>query len=100
MSNNSGKPEYVSFSAEINQTTTEVLLGLCASLAGRTVQTVYLRLSTPGGNVMNGVNLYNLLRAMPFKLITHNVGMVNSIGNVVFLAGSERYSCATASFMF
>ena len=91
---------YVSFSAEISQNTTEVLLATCANLVAQKVPTVHLLLSTPGGMVMNGLNLYNILRAMPFKLITHNVGSVNSIGNVVFLAGEERYANPHATFMF
>ena len=37
---------------------------------------------------------------MPFRLITHNVGSVNSIGNVIFLAGEERYACPHSTFMF
>ena len=41
-----------------------------------------------------------LLAAMPFKLATHNVGRVNSIGNVVFLAGEERYAVPHSAFMF
>ena len=49
---------------------------------------------------MNGLNAYNVMRAMPFKLTTYNVGNVNSIGNVLFLAGEERYACAVSSFMF
>lgn len=64
------------------------------------VKNVYLMLSTPGGSVMHGMNLYNLLRAMPFKLTTHNVGNVDSIGNAVFLAGETRYACAHSTFMF
>ena len=39
---------------------------------------------------MSGMTLYNTLRAMPFELITHNVGNVDSIGNAVFLAGDLR----------
>jgi ATP-dependent protease ClpP protease subunit len=46
------------------------------------------------------MTIYNMLRAMPFRLTTHNVGAVNSIGNVVFLAGEERFSCPNATFMF
>lgn len=91
---------YVSFSAEISQQTTETLLGVCAKLANDGVQTVYLLLSTPGGNVMNGVTIYNTLRGLPFHLITHNVGNVDSIGNLVFLAGEERYSSPHTTFMF
>ena len=49
---------------------------------------------------MNGMNLYNMMRAMPFKLITHNVGNVDSIGNTIFLAGEERYASPHSTFMF
>ena len=61
-------------------------------------------ISTPGGTVMNGLNLYNVMRAMPFRLTTHNVGNVDSIGNAIFLAGEERYAwmqgLATAGVTF
>ena len=49
---------------------------------------------------MHGITIYNMLRAMPFKLVTHNVGAVNSIGNVIFLAGEDRYACPNSTFMF
>jgi ATP-dependent Clp protease, protease subunit len=92
---------YVSFSAEIDVKTTESLISTMANLSNNpTVETVRLLLSTPGGSVMHGMNLYNVLRALPFNLITHNVGNVDSIGNVVFLAGDERYACDHTTFMF
>ena len=91
---------YVSFSAEINPTTTETLIGIMANCANLKVEKVYLLLSTGGGKVMEGMNLYNVLKGMPFELIIHNVGNVDSIGNVVFLAGKSRYATASATFMF
>lgn len=91
---------YVSFSAEINAHTCEALIAAMAQQANAGVQNVYLLLSTPGGAVMNGMNLYNVLRAMPFNLTTHNVGNVDSIGNAVFLAGERRYACPHSTFMF
>jgi ATP-dependent protease ClpP protease subunit len=91
---------YVSFSAEINAHTTESLLAVMANQVNAGVPEVYLLLSTPGGAVMNGMNVYNALRAFPFKLITHNVGNVDSIGNAIFLAGQTRYACAHSTFMF
>ena len=57
-------------------------------------------ISTPGGAVMNGLNLYNVLRALPVNLTTHNVGNIDSIGNAIFLAGRHRYACAHSTFMF
>jgi ATP-dependent Clp protease protease subunit len=91
---------YISFSAEINVNTTESLLATMANCANQGVPEVYLLISTPGGVVMNGMNLYNTLRGMPFRLTTHNVGNVDSIGNAVFLAGERRYACPHSTFMF
>jgi ATP-dependent protease ClpP protease subunit len=91
---------YVSFSAEINPKTTESLLAVLAQQVTDGFDEVYLLLSTPGGTVMNGINLYNVMRSMPFRLITHNVGNVDSIGNAIFLAGEERYACPNSTFMF
>ena len=91
---------YVSFSAEIVPHTTESLISTMANLANQKVTHVYLMISTPGGSVMHGMNLYNVLRAFPFKLTTHNVGNIDSIGNAVFLAGRERYACPHSTFMF
>jgi ATP-dependent protease ClpP protease subunit len=91
---------YVSFSAEVNPNTTESLLAVMANCVNQKIKTVYLMLSTPGGSVMNGLNLYNVLIGMPFELITHNVGNVDSIGNAIFLAGKKRYACPHSTFMF
>jgi len=91
---------YVSFSAEINPNTAESLIAVMANCANAQTQRVYLLISTPGGKVMNGMNLYHVLKGMPFALITHNVGNVDSVGNVVFLAGKERYATSNATFMF
>jgi ATP-dependent Clp protease, protease subunit len=91
---------YVSFSAEIMPQSTEALIALLAQQAVLGVPKVTLLLSTPGGSVMNGLNLYNVLRGFPFHLVTHNVGNVDSIGNAVFLAGAERYACPHSTFMF
>src|SRR5438105_15215469 len=96
---NQDVPAFVSFSADVNPQTTEVLLGNVAHLIGQGFRKINLLLSTPGGSVAHGITIFNVLRGMPIELITHNVGNVDSIGTVVFLAGSKRYSCSQATFM-
>ena len=91
---------YVSFSAEINPNTTESLINVMTTCTNANAQSVYLLISTPGGSVMHGLNLYNVLRSQPFEITTHNVGNVDSIGNAVFLAGTKRYATSNATFMF
>lgn len=91
---------YVSFSAEVNPNTTETLIATVSNMVNQGVKNVYLMLSTPGGSVMNGLNVYNVLRGLPIHLTTHNVGNVDSIGNAIFLAGATRYACPHSTFMF
>ncbi|MGI2336508.1 MAG: ATP-dependent Clp protease proteolytic subunit [Dehalogenimonas sp.] len=90
----------VFFSSEINTDSTENLLAVMAECANQKVKKVCLFLSTLGGGVSSGLQLYNVLKGMPFELTTHNVGNVDSIGNVVFLAGAKRFACPNATFMF
>src|ERR1700683_2069856 len=94
------KEVYVMFSAEINVNTTESLLATMADIVNQGIPRVILCLSTPGGDVMCGMDLYNVLRGLPFELVTHNVGNVDSIGNAVYLAGERRLASPHSTFMF
>lgn len=91
---------YISFSAEINPTTTEQLIAAAANFVGQGFGCLYFLFSTPGGGVMNGMNIYNVLRGLPARKVFHNVGNVDSLGNVIFLAGDERFACRHSTFMF
>lgn len=93
-------PAFVSFSAEVNPNTSETLIATMSNIVNQGIKTVHLLISTPGGSVMNGLNVYNVLRGMPIQLTTHNVGNVDSIGNAIFLAGEKRYACPHSTFMF
>jgi ATP-dependent protease ClpP protease subunit len=86
-------PAFISFTAEIVPQTTEALLLAVTNFVNQGFKEIHLLLSSPGGSVMHGIAIYNTLRGMPIKLVTHNVGNVDSIGTVVYLAGEERYAC-------
>jgi ATP-dependent Clp protease, protease subunit len=94
------KIAYVSFSAGINQESTDALIATMAECSKQRATAVHLLISSGGGSIMHAINLFNLLRGLPFKLITHNVGNVDSAGNVIFLAADERYACQPSTFMF
>ena len=93
-------PAYISFSADVNQSTSEVLLGCIFQAVANKADGIYLFLSSPGGFVDQGMTIYNVLRGLPIPVTVHNVGSVNSIANVIFLAGSKRLACRHSSFMF
>lgn len=92
-------PAFISFSAEVVPQTMEVLVNAVTNFVNQGFQQIHLLLSTPGGSVMHGITIYNILKGLPIKLITHNVGNVDSIGTVIYLAGEERYACPQTTFM-
>ena len=65
---------YISFSAEINAHTTESLIAVFANEINQGKRDFYLMISIPGGSVMNGLNLYNVLRGLPITLTRTTLG--------------------------
>ena len=79
---------------------TKNLRNLFCQLAGNGTPEIYLQFSSAGGSLAEGFALYNFLRSLPVKLTIHNIGSVESVANIVFLAGDERYACAETHFLF
>ncbi len=75
-------------------------MGALANAANNQFAEIHLLLSTPGGNVAQGITLYNFIRALPVKVTIYNIGTVNSIGNIVFQAAHKRIASPNSSFMF
>lgn len=63
---------------------------------------LYFFIASMGGDVDSGFVLYNFLISLQGKLtITmHNTGTVDSIANVIFVAGQNRYAAPNSSFLF
>ena len=93
-------PAFFSFQSSVDETTAAVLLNVIAQQIEKGHKEIHLLISSPGGQTTNGIAVYNTLRAMPINLTTYNVGSVNSIANVIYLAGERRYACTGSSFMF
>ena len=94
------KPLHLSFMTEVKPLPVQTFIATLANYLQQGFNELHLLLTTPGGNVREGIALYNVLRALPMSVYTYNVGSVNSIGNVIYLAGSRRYASPTSSFMF
>ncbi len=90
---------YLVFHTQVNPVTAQHFMSACAHLANGNDE-LYLCLSTPGGQVASGLTLYNFLRGLPAKIITHNIGNIDSIGNAIFLSGHTRRASKHSTFMF
>jgi len=63
------------------------------------VDKIVLLISSPGGTVFHGLSAYNFLKGIPVEVVTHNFGSVDSIGVVMYCAGSRRLSVPQARFL-
>jgi ATP-dependent Clp protease protease subunit len=88
------------FSANIDAPAATDFIRLLSQLQQAQATRVTIAMNSGGGHVQSGILLYNVLRSMPFEITTHNVGNVDSIANVIFLSGKQRYACGPSTFMF
>ena len=91
---------HLTFSGPVEDVTATRLMQQLDMILNPTVTGIYISMSTPGGSVNAGVMLHNYLRALPVPVTIHNIGQVDSIGNVVFLAGDKRYASPATSFLY
>lgn len=60
---------------------------------------VTIFLNSPGGNVMEGLEIYNLLRASGRNITTVLTGIAASMGSILFLAGDKRIAMTGTMYM-
>ncbi len=85
---------------QITNTTASVLMGVVSNQINKQVEEITLLINSPGGTVNDGIALYNFLKGVPIELTVHNIGQVDSIANIVFMAGKHRFAVPTSSFFF
>lgn len=91
---------YVKFSSPINPQTAQNLMNFLSNQVNSGQKEFYFLISSPGGSVNDGIVLYNFIKALPAKIIMHNIGVIDSIATVIFLAANERYCNPHSSFLF
>ena len=89
----------IRFMAAVDDKSVGALLTTIESKFREGVRDFTILISTPGGSVFHGLSAYNFLKGLPAKVVTHNFGSVDSIGVVLFCAGSERRSVPQARFL-
>jgi ATP-dependent Clp protease protease subunit len=98
----------LAYNGPINTPATTKLRSAICGLANRGTdgntaapcQKLWLLLNSSGGNLDDGLSLYNLLRTLKIEVVTVNMGQIASIANVVFIAGKYRIACPESYFHF
>jgi len=95
------KTVYINFFEEINPQRVFQFINFCTQIfQQQRPDVLQINISSPGGNVAAGMILHNYLKSLPCKLVMHNIGSVDSIATIIFLAGEERRANPNSSFLF
>ena len=94
------KPVVVRFFAPVIDATVNALMSAVDQKMKQGTQDFTILISSPGGSVIHGLSAYNYLKGLPVSITTHNFGSVDSIGIVLYCAGSRRLSVPQARFLF
>jgi ATP-dependent protease ClpP protease subunit len=89
----------ITFVGPIIHPWTQCFRNVLAQFASQGVQNVTILISSTGGSLFEGFSLYNIIRLMPYECHMHNIGMIQSIANIVFLAGKKRTASKHSSFL-
>ena len=93
------KPVVIRFFAPVIDATVNALLGAIDQKMKQGTSDFIILISSPGGSVIHGLSAYNYLKGLPATIATHNFGSVDSIGIVLYCAGSRRLSVPQARFL-
>jgi ATP-dependent protease ClpP protease subunit len=93
---------FVGFNASIDRNSITKLLSVIAGIVERRPlpQALVLCLSSEGGHMESAFYCYEVLRSLPVPIATHNLGLVASAANLLFMAGNVRFAAPGSSFLF
>ena len=101
MAANAKKTIYINYNDSISDDRVREFSEFCLNKIEKyQPEILYFLFASPGGSTDAGITLYNFLRALPQKIVMHNMSSVDSIGTVVFLAGDERFASPHSTFLF
>ena len=89
----------ITFTAHVNQTFVNALISNCLSAINQGATELNSYISSQGGDLVAGFTAYHFLKALPIPVKTHNLSNVESVANIIFLAGSERKANPGSRFL-
>lgn len=87
------------FNLIIDRIATMRLMSAVAAATQQGAKSITLCISSIGGTPEQAFYAYELLKAYPIPITTHNVGAVHSAAMPLFLSGSKRFAVPNATFV-
>lgn len=94
---------YITFVGGVDKPLVNKFITFCTNaVSEHKPDELYFMIASNGGDVDSGFVLYNYLQALQggMKVTMHNIGNIDSIANVIFLSGEQRFASPNASFHF
>ena len=89
--------DYIS---EINTNNTIALNNYIKSIKNLTANDVLtININSTGGSVSEGIAAYNIIKQLPCKVVTHNLGEVSSAAILLYMAGNIRTASDISKFL-
>jgi ATP-dependent Clp protease protease subunit len=91
---------YLGFNAVIDRKAAEQLIFVISDAIKNGYGEINLCMPSIGSILDHVYYAFNLIAAMPARLVTWNVGNIQSGANILFLCGNDRYATEGAAFFF
>ncbi|WP_431033433.1 ATP-dependent Clp protease proteolytic subunit [Pseudomonas yamanorum] len=90
----------INFTGPVTASTCSQLIEKASLAVQQNATGLIVNIATMGGECSYGFTMYNFLMSLPIPVHTHNLGTVESMGNIIFLAGERRTACVHSKFLF
>lgn len=88
------------FKAGISDEKVNTFIGWMNAQISAGIDNLEIAISSPGGNVVQGIAMVNFIQSLPFNVTAHNIGQVDSIAIPIFAACHNRRANQFSQFTF
>ncbi len=89
----------INFVGEVNEKTATQLFFILNNQLQAGNKDIRINLASPGGSVFHGITIHNFLAGLKgVNIHTHNLAQIDSVANVIFLAGKTRTANKVSTF--
>jgi ATP-dependent Clp protease protease subunit len=93
------KELYGMFAGPIDQAAAQRISNAMSLAINNGVEGIHLLFQSGGGNVGDGIYIFNLFRSLPISLTLYNAGSIASIAVIAYLGAAKRITTSNATFM-
>lgn len=90
---------WFTFAGVLDTQVTRSVFTIFANAIKDGISTVHFLIHSPGGNVNDGIALFNYFDSIPIELVAYNSGSVASAAAIAYLGAHKRIVCESGAFM-